>query len=169
MRGTGQSWNQVHVQYQTVYRRIRLIIEPMGFQGPFRRPSSEDKPRRRQRRNEKEQREQRRGETSILQGRVRRPARSTLLPSLLIQLSTTLASLPIIPTLEFSNDRDALCDDAAFVDCFKKRKKKKMERVARKREKQRAINFPRSSSGPYIFFIHRKTDIHRRMAQRLAQ
>ena len=41
------------MQYQTVYRRIRLIIEPMGFQGPS---SERAYARRRQRRNEKEQR-----------------------------------------------------------------------------------------------------------------
>ena len=84
--------------------------------------------------------EQRRGETSILQGRVRRPARSTLLPSLLIQLSTLASlslSLPVIPTLEFSNGRDALCDDAAFVDCFEReRERERRKSEEREREKK---------------------------------
>ena len=72
-----------------------------------------------------------------MQGRVRRPERSTLLPSLLIQLST-LASLSCYSyrsflTLEFSNGRDTLCDDAAFVDCSRE----KMKRMAKKRKRER--------------------------------
>lgn len=101
-----------------------------------------------------------------MQGCVRRPTRSTLLPSLLVQLSER-CSFPslsfssfFLPTL-FAMGHDIIprrytLSSPSFID-------REEERV-RERETEGAINFhgPSTLTGPYIFFIHRRKPIHDR-------
>lgn len=123
------------MQYQTVYRRIRLIIEPMGLQRPFRQREA----RMRETRIETERKRtsgttERRNEYIA---RVCLPTYEVNIVTIVIgtALDASLSlSLPLShPSsyhfyssplrLDFSNGRDTASDDADFTERERKRKR----------------------------------------------
>ena len=121
------------MQYQTVYRRIRLIIEPMGLQRPFRQREA----RMRETRIETE-----RKRTSGTTERRNEYIARVCLPTYEVNIVTIVIgtaldaglSLPLShPSsyhfyssplrLDFSNGRDTASDDADFTERERKRKR----------------------------------------------
>lgn len=129
------------MQYQTVYRRIRLIIEPMGLQRPFRQREA----RMRETRIETERKRtsgttERRNEyiarvclptyeVNIVTIVIGTALDAGLSFSLSVRLSVRLSPLPSYHfyssplRLDFSNGRDTASDDADFTERERKRKR----------------------------------------------